>query len=190
MKLRAFWPKKRWKKILFVAFLAIMLVSVPLLIYASFGMNNDVITELVIENPEGYKTALVLYHPGLSSFSNDVSYSFSEGLVSNNWRVEIATPSIEAPTDLSKYDMSLTVEQSSGTQAVKPVVHRLPPQQSGAGNSSQDIACDLIKEMICLKLPKKSLRCTPQRSRAGAMASRSVSKGLETKPLPSITISC
>lgn len=80
-------------------------------------MNNDVITQLIIKNPEGNKTALVLYHPGLSSFSRDVSYAFAEGLVSNNWRVEIATPSIEAPTDLSNYDLLVV---SSNTYGFNP----------------------------------------------------------------------
>ena len=68
-------------------------------------MNNDVITQLVIKNQEGNKTALVTYHPGLSSFSHDVSYAFADGLVSTGWRVEIATPSIEAPINLSKYSL-------------------------------------------------------------------------------------
>ncbi len=68
-------------------------------------MNNDVITQLVIKNPEGNKTALVTYHPGLSSFSHDVSYAFADGLVSTGWRVELATPSIEAPINLSKYSL-------------------------------------------------------------------------------------
>ena len=80
-------------------------------------MNNDVISELVIKNPEGSKTALLLYHPGLSSFSHDVSHSFAEGLASKNWRVEITTPSIEAPTDLSKYDLLVV---SSNTYAFTP----------------------------------------------------------------------
>jgi hypothetical protein len=59
----------------------------------------------------------VLYHPGLSSFSHDVSYAFADGLVSNGWRVEIATSSIEAPTNLSKYSLLVI---SSNTYAFIP----------------------------------------------------------------------
>ena len=95
-------PQKKWKKILLVTLLITVAISVSLLSYASFAMNNDVVTQLVIKNPTGNKTALVLYHPGLSSFSHDVSYAFAVGLVSNGWRVEIATSSIEAPTNISK----------------------------------------------------------------------------------------
>ena len=112
-----FWPQKKWKKILLVTFLAIIFISVSLLTYASFAMNSDVVTQLVIKNPTGSKTALVLYHPGLSSFSHDVSYAFADGLVSNGWRVEIATSSIEAPTNLSKYSLLVV---SSNTYAFTP----------------------------------------------------------------------
>ena len=112
-----FWPQKKWKKILLVTLLIIVAISVSLLSYASFAMNNDVVTQLVIKNPTGNKTALVLYHPGLSSFSHDVSYAFADGLVSNGWRVEIATSSIEAPTNLSKYSLLVI---SSNTYAFTP----------------------------------------------------------------------
>ena len=97
--------------------LVIILVSVSLLVYASYVINNDALTELVINNPNGNKTALILYHPGLSSFAHDVSNAFAEGLESTDWRVEIATPSVEAPTDLSKYDLLVV---SSNTYASKP----------------------------------------------------------------------
>jgi hypothetical protein len=112
-----FWPQKKWKKILLVTLLMIVVISVSLLGYVSFAMNNDVVTQLVIKNATGSKTALVLYHPGLSSFSHDVSYAFADGLVSNGWRVEIATSSIEAPTNISKYSLLVI---SSNTYAFTP----------------------------------------------------------------------
>jgi hypothetical protein len=112
-----FWPQKKWKKILLVTLLITVAISVSLLWYVSFAINNDVVTQLVIKNPTGNKIALVLYHPGLSSFSNDVSYAFADGLVSNGWRVEIATSSIEAPTNLSKYSLLVI---SSNTYAFTP----------------------------------------------------------------------
>lgn len=112
-----FWPQKKWKKILLVTLLIIIAISVSVLGYVSFTMNNDVVTQLVIKNPTGNKTALVLYHPGLSSFSHDVSYAFADGLVLNSWRVEIATSSIEAPTNISKYSLLVI---SSNTYAFTP----------------------------------------------------------------------
>ena len=88
-------------------------------------MNNDVITELVIKNPDGAKTALIVYHPGLSSFSHDVSYAFAEGLTTNNWLVEVTTPSTEAPTDLSKYDLIVISSNTYGFNPDTPTTHHL-----------------------------------------------------------------
>ena len=120
-----FWPQKRWKKILLIVLLTTIIVSTLLLIYASFGMNNDVITHLVIKNPEGIKTALVIYHPGLSSFSHDVSYAFADGLVSTGWRVELATPSIEAPINLSKYSLLVIASNTYGFNPDTPTTRHL-----------------------------------------------------------------
>jgi len=104
-RIKKLWPQKRWKKILLTTFLALLIIAVSLLAYASVAMNNDVITELKIENSQGTKTALILYHPGLTSFSHDIAYAYADGLVSNNWRVEITTSSTQAPTDPSNYDL-------------------------------------------------------------------------------------
>ena len=88
-------------------------------------MNNDVSSELIIRNPQGSKTALLLYHPGLSSFSHDVSYAFADGLASNNWRVEIATPSKEAPTETSKYDLLIVASNTYGFTPDTPTTRHL-----------------------------------------------------------------
>lgn len=90
-----------------------------------YAINNDIVTELVIKDPDGSKTALVLYHPGLSSFAHDVAYAFADGLVSNGWRVEIATPSTEAPTDASKYDLLVICASTYGGQPDSPTIRHL-----------------------------------------------------------------
>ena len=120
-----FWPQKRWKKILLIVFITIIILSASLLTYASFGMSNDVITQLIIKNSEGSKTALILYHPGLSSFSHDVSYAFADGLVSNGWRGELATPSIEAPIDLAKYSLLVIASNTYGFNPDTPTIRHL-----------------------------------------------------------------
>ena len=35
----------------------------------------------------------------------DVVYAFADGLVENDWRVEVTTASSQAPTDLSAYSL-------------------------------------------------------------------------------------
>ena len=123
--IRKLWPQKRWKRILLITLLVLTIVAASLLVYASVGMNADVLTELVVKNPQGTKAALILYHPGLSSFSHDVAYAFADGLTSSGWRVEIATPSIGAPTDLSKYSLLVVSSNTYGFNPDKPTIRHL-----------------------------------------------------------------
>lgn len=48
--------------------------------------------------------ALVVYHPGLSSFQEDVTFALVEGLIDSDWACDVTTAHREAPTDLSAYD--------------------------------------------------------------------------------------
>ncbi len=100
-RLSRLWPKKKWKKALLVT--ALVLISV--VSYFEWSVYREVESQVTVENPEGGKTALLIYHPGLTSFAHDIAYSFTEGLISNNWRVEIATVSPKAPTQLTKYNL-------------------------------------------------------------------------------------
>jgi hypothetical protein len=118
-------PQKRWKKILLISVLVIIVVLASLLAYVMNATNTDIVTGLVVKNPDGSKTAIVLYHPGLSSFAHDVSYAFADGLASNGWRVEIATPSTQAPTDTSKYDLLVLVASTYGRQPDSPTMRHL-----------------------------------------------------------------
>jgi hypothetical protein len=100
-----FWPEKRWKKIMLITFLILIAVGAPIVAYLEYSVYREVVTSVEIKNSAGTKNALLVYHPGLSSFSHDVSYTFAEGLASNNWRVEIATASSQTPANLSNYDL-------------------------------------------------------------------------------------
>jgi hypothetical protein len=140
-KLSKLWPQKRWKKILLTTFLAILIVAASLLVYASAGMNNDVITELKIENSQGTNTALILYHPGLTSFSHDVAYAYADGLVSDNWRVEITTSSTQAPTDVSKYDLLVILSNTYAFTPDKPTIRQI--ERMGDLNGIQSVLVTL-----------------------------------------------
>ena len=98
-------PKKRWKKIVLIVFVVFLIAGVIALAYVGIRISSDVASEMEILNTEGAKKALVIYHPGMTSLMKDVTYAFADGLVSNGWRVEITTPSSEAPTDISGYDL-------------------------------------------------------------------------------------
>ena len=99
------WPEKKWKKIVLIAVIVFVIVVVSVLGFVFFKINNDYVSGIDVLNADGSETALVIYHPGLSSFMKDVTYAFADGLVENGWRVEITTASSEAPTDLSDYSL-------------------------------------------------------------------------------------
>jgi flavorubredoxin len=93
------------------------------MVYIGFKMNSDVASEIDVLNAQGTTTALVIYHPGMTSFMRDVSYAFVDGLVSNGWRVEITTPSSKAPTNLSGYDLLILGSPIYGF-SVTPTIDR------------------------------------------------------------------
>jgi flavorubredoxin len=99
------WPQKKWKQILLASFLAVIVISPVLVAYIGLNLNKDVISGIDIVDPDGSKSALIVYQPGLSSFPRDVSYAFGNGLAASGWRVEITTASSQAPSDLSKYTL-------------------------------------------------------------------------------------
>ena len=100
-----FWPQKKWKQILLVAILAFVVVITGILGFVFLKINSDYVSEIEILNADGARTALIIYHPGLSPFMEDVAYAFADGLAENDWRVEITTASSQAPTDLSTYSL-------------------------------------------------------------------------------------
>ncbi len=86
--------------------LAIIIAIIAFLGAMNLWLNVPVKSEIEVLNPEGQAgTALVVYHPGKSDFQKDVSTAFAEGLVSNDWRVEMTTASSQAPGDISGYDL-------------------------------------------------------------------------------------
>ena len=100
-----FWPQKRWKQILLIATLVFVIVVASVAGFVFFKINSDYVSGIEVLNAEGARSALIIYHPGLSSFMKDITYTFAEGLIENGWRVDIATASSQAPTDLSGYSL-------------------------------------------------------------------------------------
>ncbi|MFA5364340.1 MAG: hypothetical protein WC325_04065 [Candidatus Bathyarchaeia archaeon] len=100
-----FWPTKKWKQIVLVVFIAFFVVVAGVLGFVMYKINSDYASDIKTLNPEGTETALIIYHPGLSSFMEDCVFAYADGLVANGWRVDITTASSLAPTDLSGYSL-------------------------------------------------------------------------------------
>jgi flavorubredoxin len=100
-----FWPQKKWKQIVLITVLTFVVIVASLLGFILFKINSDYTSDLQIKNLEGTESALIIYHPGLSSFMEYTAYAFADGLIENGWRVEITTASSQAPTDLSSYSL-------------------------------------------------------------------------------------
>ncbi len=61
-------------------------------------------------NPTGAAgSALVVYHPGVTTFNRDVTYAFAGGLAETGWRCDVTTASPVAPTDLAVFDLLVLV---------------------------------------------------------------------------------
>ena len=86
------------------------------------GRNREVVSEVKTLNSEGKAgTALVVYHPGKSDFQRKVFVGFAEGLGANGWRVEMTTPSPQAPTDLAGYDLLVLGGATYGFKPNQPI---------------------------------------------------------------------
>lgn len=123
-----FWPQKRWKQILLIAILAFVIVVVGVLGFIFFKINSDYVSGIEVLNADGAQNALIIYHPGFSSFMEDTAYAFADGLVENDWRVEITTASSQAPTDLSGYSLLVLgspVYASNPSATIKQHVERI-----------------------------------------------------------------
>lgn len=102
-------PHKRWKKILLITFLAMMVFGGAFYGYTRATINKDVVSAIDLLNSGSNKKALIVYQVGLSSGPRDASYAFADGLMSVGWQVEVATASPEAPSNMSSYELLVIV---------------------------------------------------------------------------------
>ncbi len=96
--------------------------------YLEYSVYREVSTEIEVLNSEGAKTALVIYHPGLSDFAKNITYTYANALAASGWRVEVATASPQAPTDLSKYQLLVlnwAIYDLSPAPTITNQIHRI-----------------------------------------------------------------
>jgi hypothetical protein len=91
---------------LIVAVVVIIVLGAGSMMWVVSSVSTERVTPLTTLNPDGATgKALVVYHPGLSDFTEKVVGSFADGLSQSGWRVDRTTASKEAPADVSPYDL-------------------------------------------------------------------------------------
>jgi flavorubredoxin len=88
-------------------------VVIPILItlviafgWTIYTTSREVVSAVKILNPQTVNSrALIVWHPGKSNFPERVVTGFADGLITNGWRVEMTTASLQAPADLAGYDL-------------------------------------------------------------------------------------
>jgi flavorubredoxin len=135
------WPQKKRKQILLASLLAVVVILAVLGAYAGLTLNKDVVSGIDIVNPDGSKSALIVYQPGLSSFPRDVSYAFGNGLAASGWRVEITTASSQAPSDLSKYDLLVLGFPCYGANPGTAIIRYVDRLANLQGTNTVIVAC-------------------------------------------------
>jgi flavorubredoxin len=143
-----------------MAWIVVPVILIAAVVWLEYGRNRDVVTEVKALNLGGEAgTALVVYHPGKSGFQHQVFSGFAEGLISSGWQVEITTPSAQAPTDLSGYDLLVLGGPTYGFTPNRPIkryLKRLGDLRGqrtvtiitglGAGERSSAIMQKLVRE--------------------------------------------
>ena len=100
-----FWPQKRRKKILLTTLLITLAVLGGVGAYLEYSVYREISSEVDVLNADSAKKALMIYHPGLSDFAKNVTYTYAQALAAGGWRVEVVTANSQAPTDISKYQL-------------------------------------------------------------------------------------
>ena len=100
-----FWPQKRRNKIMLTILLITLATLGSIFAYLEYSVYHETPTDTQVLNADGAKTALVIYHPGLTDYARNVTYTYAEALAEAGWRVEVTTTSPQAPTDIAKYQL-------------------------------------------------------------------------------------
>ncbi len=104
--------------------LIVVLVVVPVTVILALLPLTVIprISDVYVYNEDGATgTAFVVYHPGISSFHQDVTLAFVNGLVNNDWRVDVTTASGQTPTNLTGYDLMVLGGPSYGNALCVPL---------------------------------------------------------------------
>lgn len=125
------------KMFLYVIFVVVVLGVV--FGYVLTKSQNDQYGQPVYLNSGGSKSALIVYFPGLSSVQKDLTISFANGLVENNWSVDIYFANEDAPNP-GEYDLLVLGTPCYGAQPSPSIMRYLERVESLKGIDTVVIA--------------------------------------------------
>jgi hypothetical protein len=85
-------------------------------------IRGAVTTDIELRHAGGRSAALVVYHPGISTFPGDIAEAFAAGLDDAGWRVAITTASAATPVALGEYDLLVVVAPTYWWTPARPVL--------------------------------------------------------------------
>jgi len=103
-------------------------IMIPLIVGFFFGSiltqtHLDVSAPLAKLNATGATgLALVVYDPGFSSFNEEVTRAYVEGLESADWAIHLTTASRQAPSNLADYDLLVLAAPVYAFQPASPAL--------------------------------------------------------------------
>ncbi len=110
-----------WKG-LFLAIAVVVVVAIAALAWVQWRIGQETVTPVSVANAGGSTgKALLVYQPGLSSFTRKVTTAFAQGLVAAGWEVSTTTASSQAPAAVQNYDLIVLGSPVYGGAAAKPL---------------------------------------------------------------------
>ncbi|MDX2201499.1 MAG: hypothetical protein NW223_02010 [Hyphomicrobiaceae bacterium] len=91
-------------------------------VWVSHAVKREVEAPITTLNVNGQTgKSLIVHHPGLTGFQEQVTAAFAEGLAQSGWRVDRTTASRQAPSDVSGYDLIVLGSPVYGGAAAVPL---------------------------------------------------------------------
>lgn len=112
----------RRRKKMIIAFIIALSAWAGWIVWAT---TREHVSRVRVVNEGGSPDALVVSHPGLSHYQQEVTAAFVDGLRTRGWRVTLVTPSRKAPHDLGPYDLLVLAGPVYWWTPARPIRHYL-----------------------------------------------------------------
>jgi hypothetical protein len=103
-------------------FLVLLVVVAGTLGWTEYRIRRAIVTPVAVRHADGQAAALVVYHPGFSTFPHDIAEAFADGLAEAGWRVAVTTASPAAPATLDTFGLLAVVAPTYWWTPARPLL--------------------------------------------------------------------